>query len=190
MVQVINDHSKHLPHEFMASVTSFKSFVETEFGDTTIVGLPGSLAQCSEFWVSLIHYSVLCVSFSSSVRLGSWIFQYFWFRFLWLLIGPVRVFVSSQCVCFQYFLFYFDSNSLSEHSAACESALWVHNSAWHQAVPHSQYYHQFHFGFKHTFEVKRRIKQEALQKGPVELKSYLWLLPFQKGSPQQEALNI
>lgn len=64
-----------------------------------------------------------------------------------------------------------------------------------EAVPHSQYYHQFtfHFGFKHTFEVKRTIKQDAvetLQKGPVKLKSYLWLLPFQKGSPQQVALNI
>lgn len=121
------------------------------------------------------------MSFSSSVRLGSWIFQYFWFRFPWLLIGPfvslsrpVCVFLSlapspslsslcslgfvslrlSVCVsstsCFtlivilclnlsiavcQFCCFCKTSNkSISEHSAACESALWVHNSAWHQGA--------------------------------------------------------
>lgn len=121
------------------------------------------------------------MSFSSSVRLGSWIFQYFWFRFPWLLIGPfvslsrpVCVFLSlapspslsslcslgfvslrlSVCVsstsCFtlivilclnlsiavcQFRCFCKTSNkSISEHSAACESALWVHNSAWHQGA--------------------------------------------------------
>lgn len=42
----------------MASVTSFKSFVETEFGDTTIVGLPGSLAQSFESYLFIIRFSV------------------------------------------------------------------------------------------------------------------------------------
>lgn len=125
------------------------------------------------------------MSFSSSVRLGSWIFQYFWFRFPWLLIGPF-VSLSRLCVClsvlapspslsslcslgfvslrlsvcvsstscftlivilclnlsiavcqlaFTFCCFCKTSNkSISEHSAACESALWAHNSAWHQGA--------------------------------------------------------